>query len=80
MSVFASMPLQWKEVFKWQSAILHVNSNNLDYSVSPPSSRRLHWELVDKIAIAPISKGKFPTNNLPWYLDASQSCLPRLKN
>ena len=70
MSIFASMPLQWKEAFKWQSVILFVNDNNPDCAVSKSSLRRLYWELVEKIAIAPISKPKyevlFPKNDLPW--------------
>ena len=68
MSVFDTIPLEWKTFLKQQLQTAHTDTND-SKDVFPTSSRVLYWDLVKKIEIIPTSKCKyeelFPTTDLP---------------
>ena len=70
MSVFDTIPLEWKTILKQQLQTAHANTSDFEDVAFPTSSRVLYWDLVKKIEITPTSKCKyeelFPTTDLPW--------------
>ena len=70
MSVFDTIPLEWKTILKQQLLTARADTNNSKDVVFPTSSRVLYWDLVKKIETMPTSKCRyeelFPTTDLPW--------------
>ena len=70
MSVFDTIPLEWKNILKQQLQMAQGDGNNSNDIVFPTTSRVLYWDLVKKFETNPTSKYKyeelFPTTDLPW--------------
>ena len=70
MSVFDSIPHDWKTILRQQLPRELVDNNSSNNEVSSTSSRVLYWDLVRRIETIPTSKRKyeelFLTTDLPW--------------
>ena len=69
MSIFDTIPLEWKTLLK-DMPNNPPRNNECHDNTFPNSSKEVYWDLIGKIEKPPVSKCKyeqlFPTHDLPW--------------